>query len=98
MNLETDNRPDCFGLLELVFPKGEDGLRHSPETCMACALKTDCLRSAIARTGGIEVEEEKVDRAYESGTIRFFERWSRKKSLYYRRKNLSEDKNRETKS
>lgn len=31
--------------------------------------------------GGITVREEMVDRAYASGVVGFFERWSRKKAL-----------------
>ncbi len=85
MNHKKDTRPDCFGVLDRVFPMGKDGLRHSPEPCLECEQKTECLRTAIGRTGGVELEEEKVDRAYESGTIRFFERWAKKKSLSYRR-------------
>jgi hypothetical protein len=82
MQDSDDNQmPDCFGDLNTVFPQGEDGLRHSPETCLACAHKTECLRSAIKGGEGIKVREEKVDRAYESGMMGFFERWSKKKRL-----------------
>jgi hypothetical protein len=81
-----NNVPDCFGDLDTVFPQGEDGLRHSPETCLACAHKTECLRAAMLGGQGIEVREEKVDRAYESGMMGFFERWSKKKELDTRRK------------
>ena len=74
-------RPSCFGKLENVFPLAEDGLRHTPESCMVCFCKTECLRTAVQGPGGIKVEEERVQRAYRSGTIGFFERWSRKKTL-----------------
>jgi hypothetical protein len=78
--------PYCFGKLENVFPKGEDGLRHTPESCMPCLYKTECLRNAMQKPEGLKVREEKVDRAYSSGMIGFVERWSQKKSLYNRRK------------
>jgi len=81
----TDNPneevPACFGKLDVVFPKSEDGLRHSPESCMPCFYKTKCLRSAMKGSDGLQVKEEQTDRAYESGRIGFFERWSRKKEF-----------------
>lgn len=73
--------PDCFGELETVFPKGKEGLRNSPESCLPCLHKTACLRSAMEKPGGLKVKEEIVDRAYESGVMSFFERWSKKKEL-----------------
>ena len=73
--------PPCYGILDRVFPMGKDGLRHSPESCMPCSYKTECLRKAMAEKGGITVKEEIVDRAYASGKVSFFERWSRRKSL-----------------
>ena len=76
----------CFGNLETVFPESGDGLRASPETCMACRHKTDCLRTAMKGTSGITVREAAVDRAYTSGSMGFVERWSRKKELNRRLK------------
>jgi hypothetical protein len=35
----------------------------------------------MADRGGVIVREEMVDRAYASGRVGFFERWSRKKAL-----------------
>ncbi len=81
MKEEKLNCPACFGNLEIVFPEGEDGLRVSPETCMACLRKTECLRTAMKGKAGINVREETVDRAYTSGSMGFIERWSRKKEL-----------------
>ncbi len=78
--------PYCFGKLEEVFSKGDDGLRHTPESCQVCIYKTRCLRSAMEGAEGLSVREEKVDRAYEAGMIGFFDRWSRKKTLHKKRK------------
>lgn len=90
MRDHADNpRPDCFGQLDTVFPKTADGLRQSPPTCMRCRHKTDCLRSAVQGTGGIEVHEEALQRAYRSGATSFLERWSRKKRLSRRRRQSS---------
>ncbi len=73
--------PYCFGIIENVFPKGEDDLRHTPESCFVCIYKTECLRTAMEKSGGLKVKEELTDRAYESGMIGFLERWSKKKYL-----------------
>ena len=73
--------PACFGELETVFPKCKNGLRNTPETCLACRHKTECLRSAIDGVGGLKIREEFVDRAYTSGIIGFMERWSKKKEI-----------------
>lgn len=73
--------PPCFGELETVFPMGKNGLRNTPEACLSCLYKTECLRSAIEGVGGLKVREEFIERAYQSGRINFLERWSRKKAL-----------------
>ena len=78
--------PYCFGKLENVFPLSSDGLRHTPESCMPCIYKTECLRTAVAGSDGLAVHEERVDRAYAAGAIGFFERWSRRKALHQKRK------------
>ncbi len=78
--------PPCYGDLETVFPMGEDGLRNTPESCMPCYYKTECLRKAMGQKGGISVRQEMVDRAYQSGRLGFFERWSRKKALSMQQK------------
>ena len=67
MNQNSKKYPECFGRLDLVFPLKEDGLRHTPETCMACAFKTACLRTAIGKADGLTVKEEIVDRSYQAG-------------------------------
>ena len=74
--------PECYGDLEKVFPEGSDGLRRSPPLCMACVFKTECLRDAMSKKEGLKVQEKNVDRAYESGMMGFFARWSRKKELH----------------
>ena len=78
MTHDNTKQPECFGQLDTVFPKGEDGLRHSPETCLKCLHKTDCLRTGLKGEAGLKVHEEHVDRSYDSGMIGFVERWSKK--------------------
>ena len=79
--------PDCFAQLETVFPMGKNGLRNTPETCLTCPHKTECLRMAIQGRDGFKVREEQIDRAYNSGMIGFFERWSKKKAIDRQKKN-----------
>lgn len=73
--------PSCFGILNSVFPKGDDGFRNTPEACLACPHNTECLRLAMKGPEGLRTREDFVDRAYESGMIGFLERWSKKKDL-----------------
>lgn len=77
----NETRPRCFACLDEVFPIGDDGLRHSPERCMVCYCKVECLRTAMAGDEGVKVKEELVDRAYESGVSGFLERWAKRKTL-----------------
>ncbi len=89
MQKTSSPQPYCFGKLENVFPEGEDGLRNTPESCVPCCHKTECLRAAMADAGGLKLQEKNVDRAYTAGMIGFLGRWSRKKDLQRR---LSEKK------
>ena len=82
-----ENKLPCFGNLETVFPKGKHGLRETPEDCLACSHKTECLKTVLEGTGGLKVREEMLDRAYASGKISFLERWSQKKGLKRQIKN-----------
>lgn len=77
-----DEHPYCFSQLDKVFPLGDDGLRHTPESCMPCLYKTECLRAAMQKSEGLKVHAEKLERAYASGAIGFLERWSKKKALH----------------
>ncbi|MBF0118867.1 MAG: hypothetical protein HQK79_08520 [Desulfobacterales bacterium] len=76
-----NDEPKCFGELNIVFPVSEDGLRHSPENCMSCVLKTECLKKAINSLNGFKFKEEQIDKSYKSGLISFLERWSKRKLL-----------------
>ncbi|SMC36230.1 hypothetical protein SAMN02746065_10188 [Desulfocicer vacuolatum DSM 3385] len=82
--------PQCFGQLEKVFPMGDRGLRQTPEVCMGCIHKTDCLRQAMSGTGGLNVKEEMVRRGEKAGAIGFLERWSKKKKLHRQKKKFGE--------
>jgi len=84
--LSKEKYPQCFGVLDFVFPKKENGFRITPADCLACSHKTECLKSAMEGPGGLKVKDEFVDRAYESGMIGFLERWSKKKDINRRLK------------
>jgi len=81
MKTDDCNHPSCFGRLDEVFPKCPNGLRQTPERCSDCRFKVTCLREAVSGPGGFRVREEVIDRAYRTGVISFFERWSKKKYL-----------------
>ncbi len=88
MMIDNAKYPSCFGDLNIVFPMGENNLRNTPESCMVCLYKTNCLKTAMAGKAGLQVEEEKVDRAYASGMIGFIDRWSNRKELQHRKKKM----------
>ncbi len=82
MNKKNDS-PDCFGILEKVFPMTDTGLRQTPNYCFEhCSLKTKCLGYAMTTKNGVKLEEEIIESGTKAGTINFFERWSRKKQVY----------------
>lgn len=81
---KPDTRPYCFGTLDQVFPMGADGLRCTPESCMVCHCKTECLRAALAGPDGDQVRQEHFQRREEAGKVGFLERWSRRKQLHRR--------------
>jgi len=78
---DSQNRPSCFGDLDIVFPLRSDGFRVTPISCLQCVHKTECLRTAMGRSKGFKVREEMIDRAYRGGVIGFFQRWSEKKNI-----------------
>ena len=84
--MNKEKHPQCFGVLDSVFPKKENGLRITPDNCLECYHKTECLKSAMQGPGGLKVKDEFVDRAYESGMIGFLKRWSKKKDINRRLK------------
>lgn len=78
-----DKLPECFGVLDRVFPMTDKGLRQTPDECFYhCPVKTKCLQQAMATRDGVAVEEEIIERGTRSGAMNFFERWSRKKQVH----------------
>ncbi len=84
---KNNNLPNCYGILEKVFPKKEDGLRTTPETCFDCEHRIECLGKAVkSKKGYLKITEEIIDREYNAGHIGFLERWSKRKMLYSKNK------------
>jgi hypothetical protein len=80
-----DERPECFGILDQVFPMTDKGLRQTPDDCFYhCPVKTKCLKQAMATRDGVRLEDEIIQRGTRSGAVNFFERWSRKKQAHRR--------------
>jgi uncharacterized membrane protein YdjX (TVP38/TMEM64 family) len=78
---KTQAPPECFARLEKVFPMGCDGLRQTPAECLDCDIKTECLRAAVTGEQGLAVQEERLKRAYQAGSVGFLERWAQQKAL-----------------
>jgi hypothetical protein len=82
--MSTKNKsPECFAILDKVFPMTDKGLRQTPDDCYYhCPVKTACLAQAMATKDGVKLEEELIERGTKAGAINFFERWSRKKQIH----------------
>ena len=72
---------DCFGILDKVFPVGEQGLREIVPDCYQCPERTLCLKAALSTKEGLEMRAENLDRAAASGLMGRLQRWSQKKEL-----------------
>jgi len=81
--MSAEERPDCFGKIDRVFPMTDSGFRETPIPCMdTCKHRVDCLRKALSSDPEADrLKNDQVDRAYDAGLMGFFERWSKKKSL-----------------
>ena len=82
---QKDAKRDCFGILDKVFPMTGLGLRQTPNSCYdrcSVEIKTKCLEVPMTTRNGVKLEEELIERGTRTGTINFFERWSRKKQAY----------------
>lgn len=76
---------ECFGDIETVFPEAESGLRESPPECLACEVKTDCLRTALATPKGAAVNPGGQRQGRTSARVLSgFKRWSRLKAARQR--------------
>ena len=74
-------KKDCFGILDKVFPVGENGLREIVHECFNCPDRTQCLRAALFTEEGLKMKDEILDRAAAGGMIGRVKLWSQKKNL-----------------
>ena len=77
----TDLQKDCFGILDKVFPMGEEGLREIVPACFDCPDRMECLQSALNTEQGLVFRSGLVDRSPASGLVDRFKRWSDRKDL-----------------
>jgi len=75
-------KKDCFGVLDQVFPVGEDGLREIVRACFECSDRVSCLKAALDTREGLEMRSQNLDRAASGGMIGRLRRWSYKKELH----------------
>ena len=80
------SRKDCFGILDNVFPVGNEGLREIVPECFECSLKKECLQAALQTEQGFELRSEALDRSSSGGLMGSLKRWSNKKTLSKRQK------------
>ena len=74
-------KKECFGILEKVFPVGENDLREIVPECFECPLRTSCLKTALDTEDGIKMKEKILDRAATEGMVGRLRMWSEKKIL-----------------
>jgi len=79
MNIMSER--DCYGILDKVFPKGDQGLRQVPPGCFECPERVSCLKDAIKTREGLEMRSQLLLRAEKGGLIGRFQRWSQKKCI-----------------
>jgi hypothetical protein len=79
--MDAMSEKDCYGILDRVFPKTDQGLRQVPLTCFECPERVACLKDAINTKEGLEMKAQLLFRAEQGGLIGRFQRWSRKKHI-----------------
>jgi len=79
-DLDMDKK-ECYGILDRVFPAGEQGLRQVPPGCFECPDRVSCLKEAINTREGLEMRTRLLERAEQGGLIGKLQRWSQKKHM-----------------
>ena len=77
---------DCFGILDNVFPMGNEGLREIVPECFRCPDRKACLQAALKTENGFQLRSEVLDRSSSGGLLGRIKRWSDKKELSRLRK------------
>ena len=86
------HQKDCFGILDNVFPMGKEGLREIVPECFECDDRKECLQSALETKEGFELKSEVLDRSSSGGLLGRLKRWSDKKTLSKRQKELESER------
>jgi hypothetical protein len=74
-------KKECYGILDKVFPFGNEGLRQIPAGCFKCPDRLPCLKTAINTKEGCEMRSDNLNRIPASGFLDRVKRWSQKKEL-----------------
>ena len=77
----ANSQKDCFGVLDNVFPMGNEGLREIVSTCFDCPQKKACLQAALETEEGFQLRGQVLDRSSAGGFVGRLKRWSEKKEL-----------------
>jgi hypothetical protein len=77
----THSHKDCFGMLDKVFPMGNEGLREIVPSCFDCPDRKACLQAALQTEEGFELRSQALDRSSARGLVGRLRRWSEKKEL-----------------
>lgn len=80
-NIMAKTRKDCFGILNNVFPMGNEGLREIVPECFQCPDRKECLQDALKTEQGFQLRSEALDRSSSGGLMGRLKRWSDKKAL-----------------
>ena len=82
----SDTKPPCFGIPEECMPRDENGIIQPRDRCRVCTYLRECLKAAIAASGGTERVraagggESPPKREEPSGVVGAIRRWSARKS------------------
>ena len=80
----SESRPPCFGIPEECMPRDENRIIQPQERCRLCDHLKECLRTAIASSGGIDKVRSVQNRDPEEseepgGIVGAVLRWSARK-------------------
>ena len=82
----SDTKPRCFGIPEECMPRDENGIIQPRDRCRVCSYLRECLKAAIAASGGTEQVRAAGGggsppiRVEPSGVVGAIRRWSARKS------------------
>ena len=83
--------PECFGVLDHVFPLAEDGLRHVSEGCAPCPQVKDCLRAASQSRDGLSMRINRMEAmsyGKGQGISGFLRRWAELKQINQKQRKM----------